>query len=71
MSEKKFIIHSMKVEDENGLTITLDFDRNLLSPVSPPMVSPEVLMHFWFRAGLFVAGGTTALSDFWKNAEQS
>ena len=62
--EKKFVIHSITVEDENGVVVTLDLDTEAINPNN---IDPSVAGNFWFRLGIFIAGGDTALREVLGN----
>lgn len=69
MPEKKFIVHSMTVEDENGVILTLDFDKyeaKQIKPDPPSKIDPGIITDFWIRSGGFVMGGLVALKEFGK-----
>lgn len=60
--EKKFKIHSMTVEDENGVIVTLDLNNWTITPAN---IDPSVAANLWLRLGAFIGGGDMALKTLW------
>ena len=66
MTEKKFIIHSMTVENEKGEILKLNFDNYTAEAIKPDKledIPQEDITSFWIRSGGFIAAGTVALHE--------
>ena len=56
----RFKIHKITVEDESGSVFTVDLDTHTVKPVG---TNQDSVFNFWFRYGIFMAGGANALIE--------